>query len=145
VGKEPNLAAMLNARTCKLSVSDWIEQKKVVLIDTRMVNLPTTHHVIGRLIISLFQQAILDRTSSHPAFIYIDEFQQFADEFKTPEMLRLIREFNAGALLAHQNMNCAELDRNTQNAISTNTIIKFASNPGGDDIGTASRELAPEF
>jgi hypothetical protein len=139
--KEPNIAAMLNSRTCKIDIADCIENKKVVLVNTQLVKMAETHQVLGRLIISLFQQAVFGRTSTHPAFLFIDEFQEFADEQKTPQLLRLIREYKGGAVLAHQNMVCAELSANTQNAISTNTIIKFASRPAGDDLHRAARDL----
>jgi hypothetical protein len=139
--REEKLAAMFNSETCQIDVANWIEQKKVVLVNTRLVQMGDTHQVIGRFIISLFQQAVLGRTSQHPAFLFVDEFQEFADEQKTPQLLRLIREYKAGAVIAHQNMVCAELTANSQAAISTNTVIKFASSPGADDLGRATKDL----
>jgi hypothetical protein len=70
--KEPNLAAMFNATTCQLDVDDWVAKRKIALVNTRMVQMPETHQIVGRLIISSFQQAVLDRNTSHPAFIFID-------------------------------------------------------------------------
>ncbi len=52
---------------------------------------------------------------------------------KTPQALRLLRECGGGAVLAHQNMFCNELDDDTRNAISTNTSIKYASSPEARD------------
>jgi hypothetical protein len=115
---EENLAAMFDSRTCQIDIADCIEKKKIVLVNTRLVEMGNKHQVVGRFIISLFQQAILGRRSTHPAFIFIDEFQEFADEEKTPQLLRLIREYKGGAVLAHQNMVCAELTANSQAAIS---------------------------
>jgi hypothetical protein len=139
--RDEKLAAMFDSETCKINVADWIEKKKIVLVNTRLVQMGDTHRVIGRFIISLFQQAVLGRTSQHPAFLFVDEFQEFADEQKTPQLLRLIREYKAGAVIAHQNMVCAELTANSQAAISTNTVIKFASSPGADDLGRATKDL----
>jgi hypothetical protein len=141
---EENLAAIFDSRTSQIDIGDCIEKKKIVMVNTRLVEMGNKHQVLGRFIISLFQQAVLGRTSTHPAFLFIDEFQEFADEEKTPQLLRLIREYKGGAVLAHQNMVCAELTANSQAAISTNTIIKFASNPGADDLGRACKDLRAE-
>jgi Type IV secretion-system coupling protein DNA-binding domain len=145
--RDDTIAAMCNSDTCQINVADWIEKKKIVLVNTQFVRMGDTHQVLGRFIISLFQQAVLGRTSQHPAFLFIDEFQEFADEQKTPQLLRLIREYKAGAVIAHQNMVCTELTANSQAAISTNTIIKFASSPGADDLTRASKDLRcdPDF
>jgi hypothetical protein len=144
---EHNLAAMFDSRTCSVDINDCIEKKKIVLVNTRLVEMGNKHQVLGRFIISLFQQAVLGRKSTHPAFIFIDEFQEFADEEKTPQLLRLIREYKGAACIAHQNMVCAELTANSQAAISTNTIIKFASKPGADDLNRACKDLNtdPDF
>jgi hypothetical protein len=147
-----DISAMLNASMCKLDIADCIRNRKIVLVNTRMADMPDTHQIVGRFIISLFIQAMQARTKEHqstwhPAFLMIDEFQEFADENKTPRMLRLIREYNAGAIIAHQNMHCDELTENMRNAISTNTSIKYASSPRGDDIRMMARDLQcdPDF
>ena len=82
-----------------------------------------------------------------PAFLVIDEFQDFADEEKTPEMLRLAREYNLGVVIAHQNMFCAELNDDIRNAISTNTSIKYAASPEGGDLNYMARDMRcePDF
>jgi hypothetical protein len=141
------LSAMFNARTRKLDLSDCIKKRKIVLVNTRLTPLKQAHQILGRYIIALAQDAIMSRTERHPCFIFIDEFQEFADEEKTPQMLRLIREYSAGAVLAHQNMYCDELNESIRNAISTNTSIKYCASPEAQDLSYMARDLRcePEF
>jgi hypothetical protein len=103
--------------------------------------------MLGRYIIAIAKDAIMKRTERHPCFIFIDEFQEFADEQKTPQLLRLIREYNAGAVLAHQNMYCDELNESIRNAISTNTSIKYCASPEAQDLSYMARDLRcePDF
>jgi hypothetical protein len=77
----------------------------------------------------------------HPAFLILDEYQEFADAEKTPHMLRLMRRYNAGAILAHHNMFNDVFDDAIRSAISTNTAIKMASKPAGLDIKYMERDM----
>lgn len=135
------LSTMLNANTRKLDLAKCIRERKIVLINTRMKELKEAHQTFGRYMIALATDAILSRTERHPVYIVIDEFQEFADPQKTPEMLRLIREYGGGAVLAHQNMFCTELDDDTRSAISTNTSIKYASSPEAKDLRYMAQDL----
>lgn len=144
--KNDHLAAMFNAPERRLDITDCVQTGKIVLVNTRMVELKTAHQTLGRFIISLFVDAIQSRTKLpesewHPAFLIIDEFQEFADEFKTPEMLRLIREYNGGAIIAHHNMFPTEFNDGIRSAISTNTRIKYASDPAGKDISYMASDM----
>lgn len=141
VAQNDVLAAMFNARTRKLDVADCIKQRKIVLVNTRMSKLSEDHQTLGRYIIALVQDAIQSRSERHPVYLVVDEFQEFADAEKTPKLLRLIREYGGGAVLAFQNMYCAELDDDTRNAISTNTSIKYASSPEGQDLNYMARDM----
>jgi hypothetical protein len=142
--KNKHLAAMLNAPERRLDIAECIDKRKIVLVNTRMTQHEDAHQILGRFMIALFMEAVLTRGTSHPAFLIIDEFQEFADQEKTPRMLRLMREYNAGAIIAHQNMHCDEFNESIRNAISTNTSIKFASNPGGSDISDMARDMRCE-
>src|SRR5262249_33720297 len=126
VGQNDHLAKMFNANSRKLDLAKCIRERKIVLVNTRMTKLAEDHQTLGRYIITLVQDAIQSRTERHPVYLVIDEFQEFADPEKTPRLLRLLREYNGGAVLAHQNMYCPELDDAMRNAISTNTSIKYA-------------------
>lgn len=142
-----SLATMLNSKVRKLNLAECIRKRNTVLVNTRMVQLKEAHQTLGRYIISLVQDAIQSRKERDPVYLIIDEFQEFADEIKTPSMLRLIREYGGGVTLAHQNMFCAELNDNIRNAISTNTSIKYAASPEADDLGYMAKNLRckPEF
>jgi Type IV secretion-system coupling protein DNA-binding domain len=139
-----HLATMFNATNRKLDLDKCIREKKIVIVNTRMNDLKEAHQTFGRYIIALTKDAILSREERHPVYLMIDEFQEFADEQKTPEMLRLIREYGGGAVLAHQNMYCAELNDATRNAISTNTSIKYAASPEAQDLNYMARDLRCE-
>jgi hypothetical protein len=75
-----------------------------------MTTLNEDHQTLGRYIITLVQDAIHSRPERHPVYLVIDEFQEFADKEKTPRLFRLLREYGGGAVVAHQNMYCPELD-----------------------------------
>lgn len=120
-----------------------------MLVNKRISLLKLAHQTLGRYIIALAIDAVQNRPGTarntwHPVFIVIDEFQECADEYKTPEMLRLIREYNAGAILAHHNMYPTECNDGIRSAISTNTGIKYASDPRGMDINYMARDMQCE-
>jgi hypothetical protein len=136
-----HISAMLNANTRKLDIARCIRERKILFVNTRMVQLKESHQTLGRYIIALAQDAIQSRTERHPVYLVCDEFQEFADPVKTPQGLRLLREYGGGAVLAFQNMYCDELDDATRNAISTNTSIKYASTPEAQDLNYVARDL----
>jgi hypothetical protein len=144
--KDEHLFTMLNASERKLDIAQCIRDRKIVLVNTRMATLKTGHQTLGRYILSLAIDAIQNRVDVpqsqwHPVYIVIDEFQEFADKDKIPEMLRLIRVYNGGAVLAHHNMYCTEFNDDIRSAISTNTSIKYASSPRGLDINYMARDM----
>jgi energy-coupling factor transporter ATP-binding protein EcfA2 len=145
--QNPLLSAMFNADTRALDLADCIRTRKIVLVNTRMLTLKEGHQTLGRYILSLAVDAIQSRADTQPVYVVIDELQEFADADKSPEMLRIMREYSGGAILAHQNMYCAEIDDDMRNAISTNTSIKYSSSPESIDLNYMARDLRcePEF
>lgn len=142
--QDDTLASMFNANTRTLDIAQCIRDRKMLLVNTRMTELAENHQMLGRYIITLVQDAIQSVRPTYPTYLVIDEFQEFADAEKTPRLLRFMREYGGGAVIAHQNMYCAELDESTRNAISTNTSIKYASSPEGQDLGYMARDLRCE-
>jgi hypothetical protein len=139
---KPELMAMLGARENKLSLTECLEQGKIVLVNTAMGLLnPKGSALFGRYIIAQTLAAAFSRKVKTPAFLMIDEFQDFADEYQTPRMLRLAGEYNLGIILAHQTMHCAEFNQPIQTAISTNTSIKYCASPEGVDVSYMARDL----
>jgi hypothetical protein len=124
--------------------------EKIVLINTAMPQLGSAaSQLLGRYFIAMtlnaaFARFAIPKEQWTPAYLVIDEFRDFADEEKTPEMLRLAREYNLGITIAHQNLHCAELNDAVRNAISTNTSIKYAASPEGNDLGYMARDMRCE-
>ena len=149
----PELMAMFAAGENRLSMFDCLQKCKIVLVNTAMPQLGSTaSQLLGRYFISMtlnaaFARFAIPREHWTPAYLIIDEFQDFADEEMTPRMLRLAREYNLGVVIAHQNMYCAELNDNIRNAISTNTSIKYAASPEGGDLNYMARDMRcePDF
>ncbi len=147
--RNEHLLTMLNATERKLDIAQCIKERKIVLVNTRMVELKEAHQTLGRYIISLAMDAIQGRAGTPsstwtPVILMIDEFQEFADEEMTPRMLRLLREYKGGAVLAHHNMYPTEFNDGIRGAISTNTSIKYCTDPRGMDINYMARDLQCE-
>jgi hypothetical protein len=143
----PELTEMFNAPVNKLDMFECLQQRKIVLVNTGMMKLgPTGSQLLGRFIISstlnaAYRRSLIPRDQWNPAYLFIDEFQDFADDEKTPELLRLAREYNLGVILAHQNMHSLELNDALRTTISTNTSIKYCSSPEAIDQAYMARDL----
>jgi GTPase SAR1 family protein len=150
---KPELMAMFAAGQNKLSLFDCLQQRKIVLINTAMPYLGSkASQLLGRYFIAAtlnaaFARSGIPKSQWTPAFLVIDEFQDFADEEKTPEMLRLAREYNLGIVIAHQNLFCTEFNDSIRSSISTNTSIKYAASPQGADLAYMARDMhcEPDF
>jgi hypothetical protein len=152
--QRPEFVAMFSTPERKLDMFDCLQKRKIVLVNTAMSVLGSEgSQLFGRYMIALTLNAAFERISLknknlwNPAFLIIDEFQLFADEIKTPELLRLAREYNLGVTIAVQDMHGRPFNDSLRNAISTNTSIKYAASPEGVDINYAARDLRcdPEF
>jgi energy-coupling factor transporter ATP-binding protein EcfA2 len=143
----PELTEMFNAPVRKLDMFNCLQQRKIVLVNTGMMKLgPTGSQLLGRFIISstlnaAYRRSLIPRDQWNPAYLFVDEFQDFADDEKTPELLRLAREYNLGVVLAHQNMHSLELNDALRTTISTNTSIKYCSSPEAIDQAYMARDL----
>jgi hypothetical protein len=143
----PELTEMFNAPVRRLDMFECLQRKKIVLVNTGMLKLgPTGSQLLGRFIISstlnaAYRRSLIPRSQWNAAYLYIDEFQDFADQEKTPELLRLAREYNLGVILAHQNMHCLELNDSLRTTISTNTSIKYCSSAEAIDQAYMARDL----
>ena len=131
----------------ELDIFDCFQRKKIVLVNTGLpVYGSESSQLIGQFIITLalnaaFERYAIPRSQWNPAYLIVDEFQEFADEELTPKLLRLAREYNLEMALAHQNMYCPELNDNIRNAISTNTSIKYAASPEAMDLNYVAKDL----
>jgi len=146
----PEFVEMFSTPVRKFDMFQALQQRKIVLVDTQMSLLGSeSSSLFGRYIISLtlnaaYERFAIPRKEWNPAYLIIDEFQHFADEIKTPEMLRLAREYNLGITVAVQDMHGKPFSDSLRTAVSTNTSIKYASSPEGVDLAYAARDLRCE-
>jgi hypothetical protein len=148
----PELARMFLAPVNKLDLFDCIQKRKIILVNTGMSYLGSNgSQLLGRYIIAMTMNAVLSRyfipqSQWNPVYLMIDEFQDFADEENTPKLLRLVREYKMGVVMAHQTMYCTELNQAIRTSIST-SAIKYAASPEGDDLRYMAQDLRcdPDF
>ena len=151
--QHPEFVRMFEARERRLDMLDCLQNKSIVLVNTqRDLMGVNASQLLGRYIISLtltaaFSRFTLPKDKWYQTHLIIDEFQDFADEDKTPELLRLAREYKLAVTLAHQEMHGSGLTEKMRSAISTNTTVKYSSSPEGVDIGYMARDLRcePDF
>jgi hypothetical protein len=149
----PELLNIFCSESPSIDFAKCLSERKIILVDTGMTKAtPGVSQLLGRYIITLtlnaaFARAQIPRSEWTPAFLFIDEFQDFVDEEATPRHFRLAREYNLGLLCAHQNMFCAELNDSIRTAISTNTTIKYCSKPEALDKSYMARDFGcdPSF
>ncbi len=151
--QHPEFVRMFEARERKLDLLDCLQNRSIVLVNTGMNTMGgDASQLLGRYIIALtlnaaFARFTLPKNQWHQAHLYIDEFQEFADDDKTPELLRLAREYKLAVTLAHQEMHGAGVTDKIRSAISTNTTVKYSSRPEGADINYVARDMRcdPDF
>lgn len=135
----PSLYKMLAASRNHLSFYECLRQKKIVIVNTAMGQLkPSGSSLFGRYIISQTLAAAFTRKERTPVYLVIDEFQDFCDESQTPRMLRLAGEYKLGISVYFQMLHSFEMTEDMQTAVTTNTSIKYASNPDGKDLTSLS-------
>jgi len=147
-----SMEAMFSAPERKLDMIDCLQSRKIVLVNTAMGVLGSEgSQLLGRYIITLtlnaaFSRIALPKKDWNFVSLIIDEAQEFMDELKTPELLRLAREYNLGVTLAHQQIQ-GQLSESLRAAVSTNTSIKYAAAVEGADINYVARDLRcdPDF
>lgn len=145
---QPRLAAMFSSRYRQLDLYHSMQNKKIVLVNAA-VGTPGSEasQLLSRYILTLTVNAAFEQAKTLPkekwktAYLICDEFHLFADEFKTPKMLQLGREYRLGILMAFQQMHGKPFTEDLRTALSTNTSVKYASSPEGSDIGYVARDL----
>lgn len=83
-------------------------------------------YLLGSLLVSKIHQSILSRQQSQhraPVFIYLDEFQNFITPSLT-EMLSGVRKYNAGLIVAHQDLHQLNRDTELQHSILANANLR---------------------
>jgi Type IV secretion-system coupling protein DNA-binding domain len=139
----PEILAAFTSPSPPLDLEKCLQERSIVLVHTGLTSLgPMESRILGRHIINLTIGAAFARgTNGPPAFLFIDEFQDFVDEQATAKQLRLAREYNLGIICAHQNMYCDELNDALRSAISGNTAIKYSAKVYGSDKSYMLKDL----
>jgi len=145
--QHPEFVRMFEARERKLDMLDCLQNRSIVLVNTGMNTLGSdASQLFGRYIIALtlnaaFARFTIPRDQWHQAHLIIDEFQEFADDEKTPDLLRLAREYKLAVTMAHQEMHGSGMTDKVRSAVSTNTTVKYSSRPEGVDINYVARDM----
>ena len=128
----------------KLDLFSEMNAGKVILINTAKDLLKENGtQIFGRFFIALIAQAAQERatlSSQDRLFttVYVDEAQDYFDH-NTAIILSQARKYNIGMVLAHQYMG--QLDTKLQEAVFTNTSIKFAGGVSAKDARALAFEL----
>lgn len=128
----------------KVDMFDSLNSGKIVLINTAKDLLKQDGCAIfGRFFIALIVQAAMERSSisphaRNPAFIYIDEAQDYFDE-NIGNLLNQARKYRIGMVLAHQNLD--QLSVSLRSSIFASTSIKFAGGVSAKDARVLADEM----
>lgn len=134
----------------KLDLFAELNSSKVILINTAKELLKQNGtEIFGRFFIAAIAQATQERAiiagaSRKPAFVYIDECQDYLDQ-NVSLILEQARKFNVGMILAHQYLG--QLAPKLYDSFAANTSIKFAGGVSSQDARSFSKMLRcePEF
>jgi len=105
--------------------------------------------IFGRFFVALIAQAAVQRAAlppheRRPAFVYIDEAQDYFDE-NISHLLNQARKYRIGLIFAHQNLD--QLGAGLQSSVLASTSIKFAGGVSAKDARVLGTELRcdPDF
>jgi hypothetical protein len=141
----PEVMAMFNSKAQPIDFVGCLQKRKIILVNTAFeeVGLEASQ-LIGRYVISLVLASAFARgRDGPPAFLYIDEFQDYVDEDATPRQLRMAREYNLGMILAHQQMFCNEFTESIRSSVSS-TTVKYCSGVSGVELSYMLKDLRCE-
>ena len=143
--QHPEVAASLSAAASSIDLAECLADRNILLVNTGMTTLgAAASTLLGRYFVSLTLSAAFARMKKGDtsfASLIVDEYQEFADELKTPEIMRLAREYSLGLTIATQTVHGSPFTDNLRTSLSTNTSVKYASSPEGTDINYVARDL----
>jgi len=144
--QHPVFIAALSATHNAINLIEAINEGKIILVNTNSTLLgDRASALLGRYFIATTLNAAFARVALKapwpPAFLIIDEFQEYADEIKTPQMLRLAREYNLGIVMATQILHDKPFTDGLRNQLSTNTSIKYAASVEAQDLTYITRDM----
>lgn len=139
------LQKMFGSKTSSFNVSQLLNQGKIVLINCSKEHLVNAENVrfIGAFFTAelnrmAFNRARISPELRRPVFVYMDEFQNFANSH-TAEMLSETRKYGIHLTMAHQNLDQVSTD--LQATILGNTSVKLCGSVNAKDESTMSKNL----
>lgn len=120
--------AVLCQKRMTFDFKDIMDTRKIFLAKIPRGNYPITFRFFARILMSMFEMAAFTRTSKpEPFYLYIDEFQHFADE-TFEEIINEAREAGLYLTMSHQNSD--QISNTVLSAcMSTGTTIVFQVQP----------------
>lgn len=127
-----------------------LNEGKIILINTAKDLLGEQGTAIfGRFFIALIAQAAVQRAAvpaheRRPAFVYVDEAQDYFDE-NISHILNQARKYRVGLVFAHQNLD--QLSGSLRSSVLSSTSIKFVGGVSAKDARALADECrtTPDF
>ncbi len=141
--QSPTFDRMFNARTNRLDIGQALDDGTMILVNTDKDFLGEFSALFGKYMISMTVAAALQRASipeglRKPAYLIVDEAQDYFDD-KTEEILRTLRSYRLGSVMAFQDFG--RTPASLLSAIFSSTSIKMI----GSDSSQDARVMAPEM
>lgn len=123
-----------------LNIARELEAGKVILINTAKAHMGNDGATLfGRFFMAQVMQAVM-KGSRRRVHMYIDEFQDYAEDSPILEMLfTQSRKYNLGMVCAHQSLS--QLPPKLRATMATNCAIKFAGGVSSQDRSDFARQM----
>ncbi|MGE0356481.1 MAG: type IV secretory system conjugative DNA transfer family protein [Burkholderiales bacterium] len=138
-----SLERMFSHPRSKIDIFELLNSGKIILINTAKDLLGQEGAAIfGRFFIALIAQAAVQRAAMRPderrpAFVYIDEAQDYFDD-NIANLLNQARKYRVGLVFAHQNLD--QLSAGLRSSVLSSTSIKFAGGLSAKDAAILDAE-----
>jgi hypothetical protein len=139
-----SLERMFSHKENRIDIFDLLNQGKIIFINTAKDLLGEEGSAIfGRFFIALIAQAAVQRATlapheRNPAFVYIDEAQDYFDN-GIAHLLNQARKYRIGLVFAHQNLD--QLAPDLRASMLSSTSIKFAGGMSAKDASTLDSDF----
>lgn len=133
---------MLGADSMRVDFGYLLSRNKVILINTNKAYLKQMGaSLFGRIFLSQLMQAAFKRGATQKrTHVYIDEFQDYAEESSVMfNMFEQARKYGLGFLVAHQYLG--QLPAKLRQSIAANTAIKMAAGLSAEDERAMSSQM----
>jgi hypothetical protein len=129
--------AVLCQKRMAFNFKDIVNNNKIFLAKIPRGNFPITYRFFSRALMAQFEISVLSRKERTPFYLYVDEFQHFADD-TIEEIINEAREAGLCLTISHQNTDQIN-DKILSACMSTGTTIVFQVQPSD------ARRLKPFF